>query len=165
MHARALAFAIAALAALAGCKPTEPAPAPAAAPADATPAAPAPSAVVAEVDHGSPAGDNTAFDVKAFAGTYAGTIPCADCPGIDMSLAFTPEGRYQQTLRYQERDTSSASDGTWTLDADGRRIHLDPTDKGAQDSWVEIVSPTELRLLDAEGKPIDSTLDYGLRRR
>ncbi|QIL20431.1 copper resistance protein NlpE [Thermomonas sp. HDW16] len=122
------------------------------------------SAVISEVDHNSPASASPTFDVKAFAGTYNGTIPCADCPGIDASIAFSPEGKYTQTLRYQERENSSVSEGNWTLDADGKRILLDPTSKEESDSWVEVVSPTEVRMLDGEGKPIDSGLNYSLKR-
>ena len=122
------------------------------------------SAVISEVDHNSPASAAPAFDVKAFAGTYNGTIPCADCPGIDASIAFTPEGKYTQTLRYQERENSSVSDGNWTLDADGKRILLDPNSKEESDSWVEVVSPNEVRMLDIEGKPIESDLNYSLKR-
>ena len=161
MNRKLLAIALAAtIAATAGCKPDEAAEAAAAPPAPAAPV----DAVTEVVDHGSPAGDVAGFDAKAFAGTYNGTIPCADCPGIDASIAFSPEGKYTQTLRYQERENSSVSEGNWTLDADGKRILLDPTSKDESDSWVEVVSPTEVRMLDGEGKPIDSGLNYSLKR-
>jgi len=148
--------------AIAGCKREAEAPPPVE--STAAPTEEIKSAVISEVDHGSPVSASPTFDAKAFAGTYNGTIPCADCPGIDASIAFSPEGKYTQTLRYQERENSSVSEGNWTLDADGKRILLDPTSKDESDSWVEVVSPTEVRMLDGEGKPIDSGLNYSLKR-
>ena len=124
------------------------------------------SAVVSEVDHNSPASAAPAFDVKAFAGTYGGTLPCADCPGIDTSIAFAPEGGYSLSETYLEKgDGSFVSKGTWTVREDGKTLLLDPDSKDQDDRWFVVASATELRALDREGKPIDSKLDYGLRRR
>lgn len=163
MNRTLLTFALAAtLATTAGCKPDEAAEA-AAAPAVA--AAPV-NAVTEVVDQGSPAGDVKGFDIKAFAGTYGGTLPCADCPGIDTTIAFTPEGGYTLSEAYQDADKSSfLSKGTWSLRGDGKAVLLDPEDKDEYDRSFSIVSPTELRALDQQGKPIDSTLDYSLKRK
>jgi len=163
MNRTLLAIALTAtLAATAGCKPDEAAEA-AAAPAVA--AAPV-NAVTEVVDQGSPAGDVKGFDIKAFAGTYGGTLPCADCPGIDSTIAFTPEGTYTLSETYQDTDKSSfLSKGTWSLRGDGKAVLLDPEDKDEYDRSFSIVSPTELRALDQQGKPIDSTLDYSLKRK
>ncbi len=147
---------------VAGCK-REAAPPVAVEPA---PAAETESAVIAKVDHNSPASAAPAFDVKAFAGLYAGTLPCADCPGIDTSIAFTPEGGYSMSETYQDGDSSSfVTKGSWTLGEDGKTLLLDPEDKEERDRSYEIVSVNELRALDQAGKPIDSTLDYSLRRK
>lgn len=159
----AIATAVALLA-LAGCKPDAP-PAPQVDATAATPAAEAPAAAADGVDHGSPAIANPDFDTGAFAGTYAGLIPCADCPGIDMSVAFTPDGKYTQTMVYRERDTTDLSQGTWAVSADGTRITLKPEDQGGMDGLMEILSPTEVRMLDAEGKAIDNGLNYTLTKR
>ena len=116
---------------------TEPGPAPAPA-ADATaPADPlAGTDAVAVVDHGSPAGDNTAFDPRAFAGTYS-----AD----GTSLVVEADGRYTLTLHAESADADLASGGTWTLEADGRHVLLDPAGKSEPDRRYEIVSADELR--------------------
>ena len=163
MNRTLLAIALAAtLAATAGCKPDEAAEAAA---APVAPAAPV-NAVTEVVDHASPAGDVKDFDIKAFAGTYGGILPCADCPGIDTTIAFTPEGGYTMGEIYQDSDSSAfATKGTWTVREDGKTLLLDPEDKEEYDHWYEVVSPTELRMLDREGKPIDSKLDYSLRRK
>lgn len=163
MKRYALIIALSAVA-LAACKqdaPPTPLPEPV---ADASTEA-TPGAVTAQVDHGSPTGDNSAFDAKAFAATYAGTLPCADCPGIDTSIAFAADGKYTQTMVYQERGTTAASEGSWQLDADGKRILLDPSSKDDVDSWIEVLSPTQIRMLDGEGKPIVGELNFTLTRR
>ena len=48
--------------------------------------------------------------------------------------------------------------------ADGKRLLLDPDTKDAADRRFEIVSKDEVRMLDTEGKPIASELNYSLRR-
>ena len=153
--------------ALAACKP---APAPSAtdaAPADVAPAA-VPEATVAGTDasavvHHAPA-DPANFDRKAFAGSFAGTLPCADCPGIDTLVEIHADGTFKLRETYQERGAPINSAGTWTIDADGKHLLLDPDRKDADDRHFEIVSKDEIRLLDTEGKPIESALNYSLRR-
>ena len=163
MNRKLLAIAIAAtLTFTAGCKQDEAAEAAAAPVATTAPA----NAVTEVVDHGSPAGDASGFDIKAFAGTYGGMLPCADCPGIDTTVAFTPEGTYTLSETYQDADKSSfLSKGTWSVRGDGKAVLLDPEDKDEYDRNVAIASPTELRALDTAGKPITGTAEYSLKRR
>ncbi len=163
MNRQTLAIAIAfAILSIAGCKREAAAP-----PAvEAAPVEETKSAVISEIDHNSPASAAPAFDIKAFAGLYAGIVPCADCPGIDTSIAFTPEGTYSMSETYQEEGGGSfVTKGTWTVREDGKTVLLDPEDKEERDRWYEVVSATELRALDMEGKAIDSKLDYSLRRK
>ena len=153
--------------ALAACKPAaEPASAPTAK-AEA-PAAPVESGSVAGTDatavvnHDRP--DPAGFDRKAFAGAFAGTVPCADCPGIETHLAIDADGTFKLDETYQDRDTGNRTTGTWTVDADGKRLLLDPDTKDAADRRFEIVSKDEIRMLDVDGNPIASELNYRLRR-
>jgi len=152
--------------ALAACKPAAD-PAPGAPPAD-TVAAPAQAGAVAGTDatavvnHERP--DPAGFDRKAFAGSFAGTLPCADCPGIDMRIDIEADGSFRASETYQDRDTTVEIAGTWTIDADGRRLLLDPDSKDEADRHFEIVSKDEIRMLDTEGKPVESALNYSLRR-
>lgn len=155
--------------ALAACKPAaEPA-------ADAAPADAADSvqddtakAAVAGTDatavvHNAPS-DPAGFDRKAFAGTFAGTLPCADCPGIDTRLDIAADGTFTLSETYQDRDTTSEARGTWTIDAAGKQLLLDPETKDGTDRHFELVSKDELRALDTAGEPIDSTHNLSLRR-
>lgn len=163
MNRKLLAIALATtIIATAGCKPDEAAEAAA---APVAPAAPV-NAVTDVVDHASPAGNAKDFDIKAFAGTYGGMLPCADCPGIDSTIAFTPEGTYTLSETYQDADKSSfLSKGTWSVRGDGKAVLLDPEDKDEYDRSFSIVSPTELRALDRQGKPLDGTQEFSLKRR
>ena len=164
MNRKLIAIAIAAaLIVTAGCKPDEAAEAAA---APAAPAAAVTDAVTDVIDHASPAGNNKDFDIKAFAGTYAGMLPCADCAGIDTTIAFTPEGTYTLSEAYQDADKSSfLSKGTWSVRGDGKAIQLDPEDKDEYDRAFTIASPTELLALDREGKAITGTVEYSLKRK
>ena len=147
-------FATAALALLlAGCnRPAEPeAPAAdAATPATQEPTqAPIPPDAIADptmgtdaiavIDHGSPAGDGVAFDTKAFAGTFGteGT-----------SLAIDADGSYTLTVHAESADADLTSRGTWTVQADGRELLLDPEDKSEPDRLYRIVSNDRLRAID-----------------
>ncbi len=153
--------------ALAACKPAaEPAATSAATPE--APTAPVESGSVvgtdatAVVNHDQP--DPAGFDRKAFAGSFAGTVPCADCPGIETHLAIDADGTFELDETYQDRDAGVRTTGTWTIDADGKRLLLDPDTKDAADRHFEIVSKDEIRMLGADGSPIESELNYSLRR-
>ena len=147
-------FATAALALLlAGCnRPAEPeapaadAPEPASQPPAQAPVPPdavadptAGTEAIAVIDHGSPAGDEATFDAKAFAGTYAAE---------GTSLAIVADGSYTLTVHAESADAALASNGTWTLQADGREILLDPEDKSEPDRRFQIVSNDRLRAVE-----------------
>jgi uncharacterized lipoprotein NlpE involved in copper resistance len=166
-HRTLFALALCACAlALAACKPSSDTTAPAGADAPIATAAPATADeartdVLREVDH-SPAPEG--LDVRAFAGSFKGTLPCADCPGIDSTLELKGDGSYATHDVYQERDARFDSTGTWTVEEAGKRIRLDPDSKDEVDRLYEVASNDELRMLDGDGKAIQGGLDYGLRR-
>jgi copper homeostasis protein (lipoprotein) len=164
MHAATLALAL-----LAGACSRQ-APAPAADAAAAQPAAAQPAVVAVESGTGTtmaepgvqPAGAGA--DTRVVAGTYSGTLPCADCPGIDETLVLSTDGGFVLTDTYRERPGSAnVVLGSWTLEADGKRIRLDPGSKDASDRFYGI-DGDGLQALDGEGKPIDSGLPYRLKR-
>lgn len=163
MNRKLLALACLAALALSACnKPTEatkaPAettPAPETAPAPAAEPAPAPTAEAAPA----------AFDAAAFAGGFNGTLPCADCSGIDTRIVFKADGSYTVDETYQgKQDGAFKGDGNWTAEENGKRLRLDPNSKSDADRLFEVVSHEEIRQLDTEGKPIDSQLNYSLKR-
>jgi copper homeostasis protein (lipoprotein) len=155
--------------ALAACQPeADPAPEATAAPPPTTDVADASAAPVAGTDaiavvHHAP-DDPAGFDRKDFAGTFAGTLPCADCPGLDTRLEIDAGGAFRLVETRQAGDGPQDTTGTWTIDPAGTRLLLDPDTKDADDRHFEIVSKDEIRMLDAAGNPVQSAHNLSLRR-
>ena len=71
-------------------------------------------------------------DATTLPGTFRATLPCADCPGIDVKLELRPDGRFVLTQVMQEqKDGTTVQEGTWALDAD-KRLHLQGEGAGEQ---------------------------------
>lgn len=115
----------------------------------------------AVIRHDAP--DPAGFDRKAFAGAFAGILPCADCPGVETSLEIHADGTYSQAEVRQGGEAKRTS-GTWTVGAEGRQLLLDPDSKEADDRRFAIVSRDEVRLLDADGAPLADDVNTSLRR-
>ncbi|MFT3896408.1 MAG: copper resistance protein NlpE [Thermomonas sp.] len=154
-----LAIALLACMSLAGCKPASDASAPADT-ASATVAAPA-----AETPQAADTAAATpTYGVGNFAGVFTGTLPCADCPGIDTTLTLKPDGSYASHAVYRERTSSFDDSGVWSVEDAGKQIRLANQGPDPRVQLYAIASRDELRMLDADGKPIDSGLDYSLKR-
>lgn len=144
--------------AIVGCKPQPPAEP--AADAPKAEAAVAPAAVPEAAPPVAPA-----LDAKAFAGTFSGTLPCADCPGIDTKLELKADGSYAIDETYQSRkDGNSKGDGTWTAEEAGQRVRLDPNSKTLEDRLYQVVSADEIRAVDKDGKAIETQANLSLKR-
>lgn len=100
--------------------------------------------------------------------SFSGTLPCADCPGIDWHLDLWPTGRFHLARRFQGRVTADGQVahadvlGRWQFDAAGTRLRL--LTEVAAPVQLELVDALTLRLLDTRGKAIDSALPYELTR-
>lgn len=95
----------------------------------------------------------------AWAGFYADTLPCADCPGILTQLELRDDSTYVLREQYIERDSIPyGTIGTWTVG--GNRLTLRTS--GTPMLWAQ--DGDGLRKLDADGKPIDSALNFSIRR-
>jgi copper homeostasis protein (lipoprotein) len=162
MNRKLLLLAMVSTLAIAACKPQ--APAEPAAPAQPAQSAAPPAPVAVESAPSSTAAD-VPFDMKGFAGTFTGTMPCADCPGIDTKLVLNADGTYKLHESYRDKpDGDFDSEGTWTAEEDGRRIRLDPNSKSNQDRLFAVKGNNEIESLDLEGKPITTTMPHSLKR-
>ena len=162
-----LAVILSALAlALAACQREAPVADTASAPVAAAPA-PVDTPVVATETTMAQAGVQPgpgAIDSKAFAGKFTGTLPCADCPGIDETLVLAADGSFVLTDTYRERPGSAnVVQGSWTLESGGTRVRLDPGSKDAVDKSYE-VDGDGLRILDGDGRRIGNGLPDRLQR-
>lgn len=93
--------------------------------------------------------------------TYAGTLPCADCQGIVTTLTLWPDTVYRLREVYEGKGGQPfVSMGRWRVDA--RTLSLE-TDSGMPRLYSRVGDDT-LRLLDLQGKPIVSALNYALVR-
>lgn len=145
MNHKLLALACAGFAtvAIAGCKPQAPVEpavpvAPVAPTAAATTAEPAPTAATSTAP---------ALDQKGFAGTFASG---------SSTITLTADGSFNL------KQDKAAFDGTWTAEADGAQIRLDPNSKAEPDRLYAVVGKDEIRPLDSAGQPIEGSI--GLQR-
>jgi uncharacterized lipoprotein NlpE involved in copper resistance len=163
-----LAVILSALAlALPACQREAPVADTATAPAVATPVA-ADTPVVATETTMAQAGVQPgpgAIDSKAFAGKFSGSLPCADCPGIDETLELAADGSFTLTDVYRERPQGTFTlQGTWSADADGKQIRLDPGSKAERDRLFAIEDNDTLSPLGADGERVDGAPDMRLKR-
>lgn len=92
--------------------------------------------------------------------SWRGVLPCADCEGIETSLFLEKDGTWVMNERYQgvrSEPSSFASYGVWARTADTLVL----TDSKGEKAYYR---PTgdKLEMMDREGKPIVSTLNYTL---
>jgi len=95
--------------------------------------------------------------------TFMGTLPCADCPGIDVHLNLLADGAYFLRETYQDRDDASFDDvGRYLLSSDNHQITL----YGGREAprRFAVSTPETLIMLDGEGAMIDSELNYSVSR-
>jgi len=68
-----------------------------------------------------------------WAGTYAGVLPCADCPGVQARLRLNRDESYELSIQYVERDKAPDQvRGRFTWQANGNAITLDAQGGGRQ---------------------------------
>lgn len=92
--------------------------------------------------------------------SWRGILPCADCEGIETSLFLEKDGTWVMNERYQgvTREPSSfGSYGTWARTAE----KLVLTDSKGEKSYYR-AKGDKLEMLDSEGNPIVSSLNYTL---
>ncbi len=94
--------------------------------------------------------------------TFKGTLPCADCPGIDFVLDLKADHTYASRMTYQERNAHFDDSGTWSVDDTGKVLTLHTKNGGIQKYAVR--DSETLRPLDGDGHEIESKLNYALTR-
>lgn len=111
-----------------------------------------------------PGVDDGVLHLQPLPATFAGTLPCADCPGIRYSLNLFADQTYHLRAEFVGKEPVTASDdiGRWSVSSDGRRLDL----RGSREKTVGFLlrEPGRLRKLDVEGREIESILNYDLVR-
>lgn len=87
-------------------------------------------------------------------GEYKGTIPAADCPGIEVTLIFNKDRTYTQKYIYLERKDGEFNE-TGTFKVEGNI--LTATSKNGEKSYYK-VEEGRIVILDADKQPITGAL-------
>lgn len=102
----------------------------------------------------TPTGDNSKTSVD-WAGTYEGTLPCADCEGIKTIIVLNSDETYTLTSEYLGKDNTVESSGAFTWDTDGNNISITSED-GTSTTYK--VGENKLIQLDQEGNEITGSM-------
>lgn len=89
-----------------------------------------------------------------YAGVYKGTIPAADCPGIEVTLTLKADGTYTEHDKYLERDSEFDDEGGYSVV--GNLLTLTPA-SGEGVTYYK-VGENKLFRLDADKQPIAGEL-------
>jgi copper homeostasis protein (lipoprotein) len=107
---------------------------------------------------------HTSMNALDWAGTYTGTVPCADCEGIVTTLTIDRSNAYTLTLQYLGKSAEVyTKEGVFGWETDGNRIRMQGVD-GAPLRFQ--VGENQLFQLDEKGERITGGLEerYILRR-
>jgi copper homeostasis protein (lipoprotein) len=113
-------------------------------------------------------------------GVYKGTLPCADCEGLDTVLRLYTKSKFDFTYAYYVRtqtyrgaphgDVTISDRGEWALlrgdadDEDATVYQLNPDDEKRSEALVVQDKGASLMQLDRDLKPIDTTTNVTLKR-
>lgn len=88
-------------------------------------------------------------------GTYQGTLPCADCPGMDYQISLYDDHTFSELVAYQGRGQGVATveTGTWRQTSDSTVIIRKKTDSSSF-----LAAEGNLLQLDTKGKRIEGVL-------
>ncbi len=105
---------------------------------------------------------HTAETDPDYLGTYTGTLPAADCPGIRTTIVLTADSTYTLHMEYLERDVVFDEKGSFEVK--GNLLTLTP-DNGGRPGYCK-VEENRLRQLDGNANPISGDLaDHYLLRK
>ena len=97
---------------------------------------------------------HTAETSLDYLGSYSGTLPAADCPGIETTLVLAADGSYTLHMVYLEREAAFDEKGTFRVE--GNLLTLVPSD-GEQPAYYK-VEENRLRHLNADRQPVTGEL-------
>jgi Uncharacterized lipoprotein NlpE involved in copper resistance len=89
-----------------------------------------------------------------WAGTYVGTLPCADCPGVRETLVLHKDQTYALSTHYVDRPGSAFSRSNSFTWVNGHTIRLE----GMQQPMYFRVGENQLIQLGIDGQPITGPL-------
>jgi heat shock protein HslJ len=100
-------------------------------------------------------GDNVRNNLD-WSGTYTGVLPCADCSGIETRLSLYKDGNYILIQKYQGKEGSFESKGTFKWSSLVNNITLTDAKNGTDTHYA--VAEQQITQLDLEGNVITGQL-------
>jgi len=113
-------------------------------------------------------------------GVYKGTLPCADCNGLETVLRLYAKGKFDYTYAFYVRtrtyiggpngDVTISDRGEWTLlrgdatDDNATVYQLNPDDEQHSQALLVQDNGATLTQLDKDMEPIDTTMNVSLKR-
>jgi copper homeostasis protein (lipoprotein) len=113
-------------------------------------------------------------------GVYKGTMPCADCNGLETVLRLYAKGKFDYTYAFFVRtqtyvgaphgDVTISDRGEWTLlrgdatDDNASVYQLNPDNEQHSEALLVQDNGAALTQLDKDLKPIDTTMNVSLKR-
>lgn len=95
---------------------------------------------------------------KDITGNYVGTLPCADCPGIETILTLRSDMTYELVETYQDRDAVFTSGGHWSYSNENFRVILQEAERQF------LIRGDSLEMLDMNGDQIQSKFNLKLKK-
>ena len=105
--------------------------------------------------------EDDASHLAAWAGSYEGTLPCADCEGIETSVVLNSDGTYEKTDKYLKGTEGSQFQemGTYTLDSNTNVITLKPANEDTTSgAFLFKFENDKIVALDREGNKVTGEL-------
>jgi copper homeostasis protein (lipoprotein) len=113
-------------------------------------------------------------------GVYKGTMPCADCSGLETVLRLYAKGKFDTTYAFYVRtqtyrgaphgDVTLSNRGEWTVlrgdavDPDATVYQLNPDDEQHSEALLVQDKGVALEQLDRDLKPIETKMNVTLKR-
>ena len=99
--------------------------------------------------------------IESLPASFAGTLPCADCPGIEHQLNLMDDRWYLLRREYMERDEVDYQLGRWSISTN-QQLQLHSEQELLR---FRAIDAATLTLQDPDGRDIDSLLSYQLTRK
>lgn len=109
---------------------------------------------------------DTLENSEQFSGAYAGTTPCADCPGIYTVVEFSADQTYHENRKYLERDAEFLDNGKWEkVDSIITITYADTS--GLEPRHFKVVDDSTIKMLDRDKQEVTTELAqyYILKRK
>ena len=102
--------------------------------------------------------------IENYLGTFKGTLPCADCPGIKTELTLEKDHYYTLKTTYQGKNSKSFTErGRWDISEDLAIIGL-LNPQSPNQTYYLIDDKDNLELLDKKAKPINTDANLIIKR-